>query len=339
LKKLTLGMARSLTSMTPVRRLVQRLSGLGGLRCVLYHEIAEAPSAFTEGLGVTTAPDLLAAHLEMLAKDFEFVDLRGALRQEGGSGRARPRLLVTFDDAYASIARTGARICSQLKVPAVFFVNGAFVDNHTLLLDNLVTWIVNSQGMAPVVAATGPHVADLPAFFRDHLPALSLHDRSRLYQDLAAAAGVDPSALAAQAAIYVTTKDLRTLSAYGVELGNHTWSHVHCRHLDPSTAAVELGRNQRFLEEVSGGDVLAFSYPYGSRLDATAAVASELRRLGVEAAFLVESRPNRLGQDPMRLYRVSAGATDPADLLASQEVLPHLRRIRDRLGRHSQPMR
>jgi peptidoglycan/xylan/chitin deacetylase (PgdA/CDA1 family) len=143
---------------------------------------------------------------------------------------------------------------------------------------------------------------------------------------------VDPAQIAAEADLYVTSQDLVDAANSGMTIGNHTWSHVHCRLLDSMGVEVEVAHNQRFLEAIVERPVDAFSFPYGSGVDATDEITSELARLGLKAAFLVDSRLNRVSPDVMRLFRVSVGSVDPSDLFTDLEVLPALRSLRDRIS-------
>jgi len=315
------------------RRLVRRLAGTRGLRCLLYHEIADSPSVFTAGLGVTTPPSLLSAHLESLARDYQFVSIDWVLEGPERRHYDRPPLLITFDDAYASVPRAAADICLAAGAPSVFFVNGAFVNNEALAFDNLVVWTVNTLGMSPIVAVTGREFADLKEFFGSYLASLSLDDRTQLYNRLVDATSADPAQMATDASLYVTSQDLATAGNKGMVIGNHTWSHVHCRSLDSTGADSEIARNQRFLESTIEGPVEAFSYPYGSGIDATDSITSTLVDLGHRAGFLVDSKVNRVNSDAMRLFRVSAGLVDTSDLFADLEVLPFMRNVRDVIKR------
>ena len=310
------------------RRLMRRLN-TNGLRCLLYHDIAESPSEFTAGLNVTTTPSMLAAHLELLARDYRFVSIDWVL----GGGDAvhidRPPLLITFDDAYASVTHVAAAMCLEAGAPSVFFVNGAFVNNQTLALDNLVAWTVNTRGMAPLAEAAGRDFKDLREFFGSYLAWLPPGDRTKLYDRLVDVTAIIPADAAADASLYVSSHDLASVFDKGMVIGNHTWSHVHCRSLDAATAEAQVAHNQRFLEAIVRQPVEVFSYPYGSRIDATEAITSDLARLGHRAAFLVEAHANRIASNPMTLSRVSAGSVGASDLFTDLEVLPVLRSVRN----------
>ena len=70
------------------------------------------------------------------------------------AGAFPPRaVLVTFDDGYASTMEWAAPLCKRFEVPAVFFLNAAFLDNHRLAPDNLVCFAANVLGMETINAA------------------------------------------------------------------------------------------------------------------------------------------------------------------------------------------
>jgi peptidoglycan/xylan/chitin deacetylase (PgdA/CDA1 family) len=158
----------------------------------------------------------------------------------GSRGRkfSRPPVLVTFDDAYASVARDVAPILQRHNVPAIVFVNASTVGNQDMLLDNLICYVVNTSGLKLVcsVAQGIMHRKDLALnwlgqVFSEFLPALPQTAVQEFRASLASAAGINTSELARQAQINVTTDQLRWLVSSGFEIGNHTYSHVFCRSL------------------------------------------------------------------------------------------------------------
>lgn len=312
------------------QRALSRLGPHYWLRCLLYHDISEHASAFTEGLGVTTPPEVLAQQLTELADHYEFVDLQTVVSGEPlDSGK--PPLLVTFDDAYRSTATTGAKICRELRIPSVFFVNGAFVDHKAVSLDNLAAFVANTRGLSDLEELAGREFESLASFIRSYLPDLALDERSGVIRRLMEHIDVDVRALAEGVSLYVTSEQLSGLPSRGMQLGNHTWSHVHCRQLSDSSFEDEVIRNDEFLRSRCDYTIPAFSYPYGSSEDATSEMSGWLNASGYEVAFLVEARTNPRDADMMRLSRVSAGLAEPTDVLAELEVLPRLRGLRDRL--------
>ncbi len=296
----------------------------GALRCVLFHQIADQPSPFTDGLDVRVTAEQFADRLEFLLGRYSFVDLGQVLA--GVPPSPRPPLLLTFDDAYRGVLDVAAPLCAERGVPAVFFVNGSLVENRTLAIDNLVAYIVNSKGMGVVERVGGRRFAGPADVLVGHLGALTLAERRAFQRRLVDAAGVDPLALAAEAGLYIDEAQLARAAEDGIEIGNHTWSHVHCDALAPAELEAEVVGNRTWLEQRTGRPVRAFSYPYGRR------PGPQVHRLvtaaGHSASFLADAYANRRPGEPHTYDRVTLPGGTDAETFRDVEVRPRLRAVR-----------
>jgi peptidoglycan/xylan/chitin deacetylase (PgdA/CDA1 family) len=306
------------------------------LRCVVFHEISAAHTPFTRGISVHTTPEEFEAKLQFLVAHYTPVRLGDVLAaRDGGSLPPRP-ILVTFDDAYASVVDVAAPLCAHYGVPAVFFVNAAFLDNQRMAPDNLVCYVASEFGMTTIAAGVravlGPEFrppASLAEIFGEFFPSISLDERAAFLRALTEIAGIDERTLAAKAGMYLTSKQIRDLARFNFEVGNHTFNHVHCRTLTADGMIHEIDRNKQGLEAITGMPVRSFSVPYGSAKDLTADVVEHLRQTGHEAAFLSESVANSRRADYFHLDRVSTHTDTDASFFMELEVLPRLRAIRN----------
>lgn len=289
------------------------------LRIVLFHHISDAESSFTRGLGVTASRKQFEAALTFIAKHYTPVSLQDVIAHSDG-GKLPPRpVLMTFDDAYASVREVAAPLCSKFGVPAVFFVNGRCLDNQHLALENLVCHVANVCGIDVVNAAiqsvdgTGDlAVPSLAQVFSRFLPRTSLSGREAFRQALIGLASINEGELAVDAGLYLTSQQLRELSKFSFELGNHTYTHANCRTLSAEDFAEEIDRNKTVLESISGANVRSFSVPYGSSADLTNDLAEHLRRSGYKAVFLAGGRANSSRTPEPNLDRVSITANSDA---------------------------
>jgi len=311
------------------------------LRCVVFHHVSDEESPFITGMNVRSATREFEGALKFLTAHYSPVRLEDVLAD--GDGRRLPAraVLVTFDDAYASVVEAAAPLCRKYGVPAVFFVNAAFLDNQRLAPDNLICFVANVHGMEKVNAAAGAlrrnHVQlhSLSEVFGSFLPSLTLGERNAFLEALARSAGVIERQLAEETALYLTSKQLRALASFDFEIGNHTYTHVHCRGLSQSDFEQEIDRNKTELEALSGTKVRAFSQPYGSSKDLTRDLAGHLQHSGHEAVFLSESVANVRGFDRFHLDRVNTRTDSDNSLFFDLEVLPRLRSVRNKLFRNS----
>lgn len=319
-------------------RLATILSGDVGLRCVLFHHVSSEPCAATDALGVRIPAEEFERCLETLLRSYQPVALDD-LRAPVDEWPERP-LLVTFDDAYASVPRVAAPILRRLGVPAVFFVNGGLLDGRGgLALDNLLCLVTTEFGFEPVhvamaeaglgLAADG--LASVHDVIHGVVPRLTPARRVRFEEAVRDASGVDGAAYAREHAIYASEDDIRGLPSLGVEIGNHTTSHVFCRTLEEETLASEIVENARRLAILSGAPVRAFGVPYGSSQDLTPALQASLRDSGHEWVFLVEGCANPRRNDLVRCDRSSLHSGDPGEVFGELEILARLRRVRRRI--------
>lgn len=307
------------------------------LRCLVFHNISPSDSPFIKGINVNTSPEEFESALHFLTAYYTPVRLDQVLADPDGRHLPARAVLVTFDDAYASVAEIAAPLCQKFRIPVVFFVNAAFLDNRRLAPDNLVCYVANSFGMKPINAAaravTGtkaPHLQSLPDVFGVFFPSLTLAQREAFVEALERIAQIDSHRLAKEASLYLTTRQLRALTSCDFEIGNHTYTHVHCRSLSLSDFAREIEQNKAELESVSRTRVRSFSLPYGSSKDLTSELKACLEHSGHEAAFLSGSVANNRFAEPCHLDRVNAQTVSDATLFFDIEVLPRLRVIRDR---------
>jgi peptidoglycan/xylan/chitin deacetylase (PgdA/CDA1 family) len=316
--------------------IVRLLGPSYSLRCVVFHHISPTESPFTRGLSVSISPRQFETALRFLARYYTPVRLQDVLSDSDGRGLPPRAVLVTFDDAYASVPELAAPLCHQIGVPAIFFVNAAYLDNQRLAPDNLVCYVANIMGMETINAAAravrGTETSELHSLsevFRCFFPAISLAEREAFLDTLRQMAGITESHLATAAHLYLTSDQLRDLASFDFEIGNHTYSHVHCRSLSREEFTWELDRNKVELETISRTKVRSFSQPYGSSADVTQDLLEHLEHSGHKAVFLSESVANPRCADRFHLDRVSTRAESDQNIFSEVEVLPRLRAVRN----------
>lgn len=312
------------------------------LRCLVFHHISATESPFTAGINVSTIPKKFEDALKFITAYYTPVRLEDVLASSRSRALPPRAVLVTFDDAYASVVEVAAPLCRKFGVPAVFFVNAAFVDNQRLAPDNLVCYVAKVHGMDTINAAARtlrradiPQLNSLSDVFTGFFPSTTVKERTAFLEALEDLAGIGGSRLAQQARLYLTAEQLRTLASFDFEIGNHTYTHVHGRSLSREDFGREIDRNKSELEAISGTKVRSFSQPYGSSKDVSSELSDHLKQTGHEALFLSESVANPRGADPFHLDRVNSRSEGDDILFLELEVLPRLRAVRNRFFRNS----
>lgn len=104
---------------------------------------------------------------------------------------------------------------------------------------------------------------------------------------------------------YMTPDMIRDLGARGF-LGSHAESHRPLANMSDEAIKGELVRSCRTLEEISGTDILAISYPLGNADAVNRHVADISRDVGYRLAWTMERAINRSFEDPLMLGRLDA---------------------------------
>src|SRR5262245_19813669 len=115
----------------------------------------------------------------------------------------KPRLLICFDDGYASVFELAAPILRSLAVPWCLFINPRFVGNGALSVDNLVAYIANVHGLEPLSRAAGRSIQTVHDFIRGYLAQMPPDERRRIMGEMAAGFGIDAVGLACASRLYV----------------------------------------------------------------------------------------------------------------------------------------
>jgi len=281
-------------------------------------------SAFERGLDVASSRASYEAQIERMARDYDVIDLDALL-----SGRLPRRpLVLTFDDVFRSVLDVAREVLAPRGLPAVFFINPGLLGRDAVSFDGALAWAAQTAGLDALcrLLGTGPQ-PDVGALIR-RLASRSAGERAELKARLFTALG--PPDLTDRAPI-LEEEDLKTLRTLGVEVGNHTMTHVSCRALRPDELEHEVVAAKTRLEAMSGAPVRAFSVPYGNEQDLTPEILKVLRASGHEAIFLVHARSNAYRPAADIWYRVGLKDETPAELPTKLRYAPALRSIKQRL--------
>jgi peptidoglycan/xylan/chitin deacetylase (PgdA/CDA1 family) len=290
------------------------------LTCVAYHHFEAEPSDATRHLGISTPPDIFRGHLDYYQLHFNVVGLDAVL-----AGDLPERaLLITLDDAYRSIAEVAAPLLKERDLPAVLFTNPRVITGPCVPLDNLLS--IALAALAFLLGQSGP--ATFGDLITGPVSRMSAMQRERLRTDLLARLSTPEAQLYRVLDLFLTPGQLMELPGAGIEVANHTRSHVHCGALTPDEIKSEIIDAKAEIEDLTGQPVRAFSFPYGNERDATPAVLSALRKSGHEASFLVHARANRQRPAADLWYRTSLTDDPTYKLGLKLGMLPALRSLK-----------
>lgn len=308
--------ARAFLALGPVRRIV-RWRALSGdpVTVLCYHTIGPdlgGPDAWT----VLRAADL-RAHLAMLAEDYDVVSLASAVQEgPGRAERARPRVVLTFDDGEAGLFRHLLPMLDDLRVPLTVYVATAQIETG------------RAYWFDRVMAALGEGArrVDLPGLGRWDIPLVPGNARWAVLGDLLEAMKrLDPATREdiADAILAghplpegraplgpMSLSELQALAASPwVTIGAHSHCHNLLDQIPVQEARESMERSAERLREWTGQDVMHFAWPNGNH---SAALREAARSIGFHSAAALDGGLWRAGDDLFALPRIGVGRHDDA---------------------------
>lgn len=253
--------------------------------------------------------DTFDAHMAHLKAVFTVLPLTEAIaRLKTGSLPARAAS-ITFDDGYADNVTNALPILQQHGLPATFFIATAYLDGGRMFNDTVIEAIRRTphdrldlhelglglhdmESNAAKSRAIGqilPKVKPLPSDEREATVArlCELADCGMLPEDL-----------------MMTTDQLRSLHAAGMDIGAHTARHPILANMDDAAVRQEIAEGKAFLEAALGERIRLFAYPNGKPgKDYLPEQAAIVRELGFEAAVSTQPGVAVRVSDPFQLPR------------------------------------
>jgi peptidoglycan/xylan/chitin deacetylase (PgdA/CDA1 family) len=300
-----------------------------GVLILMYHRVAEPP---TDPWSLSVSPRHLEEHLQViqrLARPVTSRELAHSLRH-GWKGRLA---VLTFDDGYSDNYYQGLPLLERHDVPATFLLATGFLDsNREFWWDELDRVLLQPGSLPPVLRLdfeSGPREWELgesavyePAAFEQFRswsandpPPSSRHqvfrsvwlalqrgssaERTKLLKQILDWAQVAPQARLGNRPM---TSDEAAKLAHCrlVEIAAHTVSHPALSTLSFDCQHQEIVNSRKRAEEIAGGPVASFSYPFG---DYNADSLAILRQSEFTNACSTSPGAVHSAADPLRLPR------------------------------------
>jgi peptidoglycan/xylan/chitin deacetylase (PgdA/CDA1 family) len=237
------GLKRAAEALLVFARLpnVSRASLRGRTLVLAYHNVVPDDLPFFGDRSLHLPRSAFAHQLDELVRHCTVVGLDALF----AAPDARPRAVITFDDAYVGAVTHGIQELAERGLPATIFVPPGLLGGQGFWWDALA-------------GAT-----DLPEQVREQ--ALDrLQGKDAAIRRWAAEAGKPASTLPLEAHT-ASVEQLRDAAGRaGITIGSHTWSHPNLARLAPEELAAELEQPRRWLAERFGSRFVPWlSYPYG----------------------------------------------------------------------------
>jgi peptidoglycan/xylan/chitin deacetylase (PgdA/CDA1 family) len=247
-----------------------------------YHSIVPDEGRVTGDMSLHLAHRHFAQQLDILAETHDVVAMSGILNDNIPSSD-RPRVVITFDDAYAGALSLGVSELVKREMPATIFVAPA-------LLGSVPWW----DRIADQTAGTIPE--SLRTYALDTLSGKTdfiLRQMGGLRSNQKSVLKFQPIG---------TESELSKAAAQpGICLAAHSWSHPNLCRIDDDELAAELRRPLEWLRTRFASVLPWFSYPYGlhnERVQKAAANAGYTGAFRIDGGWMPRRAPFRPNSIP-----------------------------------------
>ena len=281
-------------------RMLAPLTRGEGIVFTLHHVLPDAPDAFSPNRILTVTPSFLdavinrvrAAGLAIVSLD----EMRRRLLEPADNGERFA--CFTIDDGYRDNLLHAHAVFEKHNVPYAIYLMTGLPDRSVGLWWRTLERIVATQDVidVPIAGQATRLAAGTVEEKYEAYETIYWHLRT-LDVERAVAAGIDERGLAA--GMGLSWDELRGLNDSPlVTIGAHTLTHPALTQIAEAEASYEMAESRRIIGEELGERPRHFSYPYGSKYDASCREFDLARRLGFSTA--VTTRPGVLYREHAR---------------------------------------
>lgn len=227
---------------------------LGALRAVtgqrfilpFYHLISNDDCKHVKHLYRYKNPAEFEADLDYLALNYEPIGAGDLGNVLNGKYRNKKIMLLSFDDGLRQMYDVVAPILLRKGIPAIFFVNTAFVDNRKLMFRYKISLIIEQYGL---------NKANSSFLF-------AARNDNELNNKLNGKYQVDFTAFLQQEQPYMTTPQIKWLMEKGFSIGSHSVNHPYFEDITLEEQLKQVTDSLKKLEEDFGIQQKLFAFPF-----------------------------------------------------------------------------
>ena len=236
-----------------------------GARILVYHGICLNDHLHFNTLFIKLKT--FESQLQLYKKYFNLVSLDDFYQQKFNNDKFN--ICLTFDDGFANNYKYVLPLLEQYQVPAAFFITGIRNEGYDILWNDILS-VSYRCGPSKIVFKNEVFVkgkdkkyisSSTDKCLVDILRPTEFEDKAELLQIL------DPFKNTAESDYWLqmTEEQIRILSgSKWATIGSHGYYHNDLAKISIASAKEEIIQSKRYLETITGKEIKALAFPYGS---------------------------------------------------------------------------
>jgi peptidoglycan/xylan/chitin deacetylase (PgdA/CDA1 family) len=243
------------------------------LTAIFYHAVSPEPLPHVAHLYPPLTPAQFEAALQYLQRHFHPVSYDQIHDWYAGRAELPPRAVhLSFDDGFGECYRVVVPLLLQYGIPSTFFVTTDWIDNRAMFFRHKVSLCIDAlrhleRDALAMVLGSLSNALGWPlrnkAGLESWLRSLG-RDNTPLVDMAGKMLGLDFASFVQDRRVYLASDEIREMAAQGFTIGSHSISHPKMNALSADEMEVEVLGSVRFVRELTGADVVPFSFPHSA---------------------------------------------------------------------------
>lgn len=247
------------------------LINITGQRLVFpfYHVVSDEILPHVRNLYSVKSVKVFRKELDFFLRHYQPLDVEDVESlAQSGEKYSKKGILLSFDDGHRECFEIIAPILQEKGIPAIFFVNSAFVDNQALFFRYKVSLCIERLNTLPekhFILSKISSLIGLPfankQMIRKYLLSLGYHEE-KMIQAIADVLAVSFEDFLKTSQPYLSSCQISNLLANGFRIGAHSIDHPYYYKIPFSEQVRQTEASLIFLENKFGIKEKYFSFPF-----------------------------------------------------------------------------
>lgn len=222
--------------------------------------------------------DFLLKHFEPIAPD----DLIQYIHQH--NRLPSKKFLLTFDDGFREVHEIIAPILKAKSIPAIFFINPAFIDNKEMFYRNKISLILEK---------CKDKKKDDYSAYREQLLKIR-EDKKDTLDEIASELGISFDDYLREKKPWLTSKEVAGLAQQGFTIGGHSWNHPYYQSLSLEEQIKQTTESCDYIRQFQQKHI-TFSFPH-SDANLSQQLFDKLLKseYGIDLLFGIQNQKNEI---------------------------------------------